>query len=361
MAGRTYKPGEIAVRGEALYREGIQQLVGTVKKGSFVVIDVESDDYEVDASDVAATRRLLDRRPDAATYAVRTGNRAAYSYVGNSGSLGPAIKEGESADRPVSGSIEVVDAEGRLRPVEVLLDTEFTGCLALSAETVRQLGLSSVGRRTLKFANGEWSESEAYLATAVWHGHLTDVLVLESDSAPLLGMTLIWGCRVTVDAVMQGEVSIEDLDAEGSEDIPDAPPTATGLFGRLLGSARRVLINSAFVIILGAAIVAFAFGVDSLPLDFGEIITFMGIWLALGVILGQNKPPGIPLRPYLERRIISFACTYVAFTAIAIGYIVQKDGGGAENIMAKELWGLFVLSLLGFAVGFFAGQDKDPE
>jgi hypothetical protein len=82
MARRTYEPGQIAIRGEAIYRERIQQLVNPAKKGSFVVIDVETGDYEVDAGDAAATRRLLDRRPGAVTYAVRVGHRAAYSQVG---------------------------------------------------------------------------------------------------------------------------------------------------------------------------------------------------------------------------------------------------------------------------------------
>lgn len=82
MSGHTYGPGEIPARGEAIYRERIQQLVEPAKKGSFVVIDVETGDYEVDAGDAAATRRLLDRRPNAVTYGIRVGYRAAYSHVG---------------------------------------------------------------------------------------------------------------------------------------------------------------------------------------------------------------------------------------------------------------------------------------
>ena len=82
MSSHTYGPGEIAVRGEAIYRERIQQLVEPVKKGSFVVIDVETGDYEVDAGDAAATRRLLGRRPGAVTYGIRVGYRAAYNHVG---------------------------------------------------------------------------------------------------------------------------------------------------------------------------------------------------------------------------------------------------------------------------------------
>ncbi|MDE2840077.1 MAG: hypothetical protein OXM03_05555 [Chloroflexota bacterium] len=82
MAGRTYGPGEIAARGEAIYREQIHSKLASVEKGNFVIIDVETGDYEVDTADALATRRLLDRRPNAVTYGVRVGHRAAYSHVG---------------------------------------------------------------------------------------------------------------------------------------------------------------------------------------------------------------------------------------------------------------------------------------
>ncbi len=82
MAGRVYGPWEIAARGEAIYREKIQSQLESVEKGNFVVIDVETGDYEIDPGDAAATRRLLDRRPAAVTYGVRVGHRAAYSHVG---------------------------------------------------------------------------------------------------------------------------------------------------------------------------------------------------------------------------------------------------------------------------------------
>ena len=82
MAQRAYGPGEITALGESIYEERVRSQVGPVKKGTFVVIDVETGDYEIDARDAAATRRLLERRPDAVTYGVRVGYRAAYSHVG---------------------------------------------------------------------------------------------------------------------------------------------------------------------------------------------------------------------------------------------------------------------------------------
>ena len=82
MASRAYEPGELAARGESIYQEQVLPQVGQVEKGTFVVIDVESGDYEVDPRDATATRRLLKRRPEAVTYGVRVGYRAAYSHVG---------------------------------------------------------------------------------------------------------------------------------------------------------------------------------------------------------------------------------------------------------------------------------------
>ena len=52
--------------------------------GKFVVIDIETGDYELDANDATATRRLQQRRSDAVIYGLRVGYRAAYSLGGGS-------------------------------------------------------------------------------------------------------------------------------------------------------------------------------------------------------------------------------------------------------------------------------------
>ena len=82
MSDNNYGPGEVGLRGEAIYRERVWKLVNPAKKGSFVVIDVESGDYEVDPSDAAGTRRLLERKPGAVTYGIRVGYLAAYDHLG---------------------------------------------------------------------------------------------------------------------------------------------------------------------------------------------------------------------------------------------------------------------------------------
>ena len=49
------------------------------ENGKFVVIDVESGDYELDEQIIPALDRLRDRHPNAITYAARVGFRTAYN------------------------------------------------------------------------------------------------------------------------------------------------------------------------------------------------------------------------------------------------------------------------------------------
>ena len=47
-----------------------------------MVIDIETGDYELDADDLAATKRALAKRPGAVLYGLRIGSPAAYRLGG---------------------------------------------------------------------------------------------------------------------------------------------------------------------------------------------------------------------------------------------------------------------------------------
>jgi clan AA aspartic protease len=113
--------------------------------------------------------------------------------------------------------VDIFDGDGRPQSVELVLDTGFTGYLTLPPESISQLELTSVGQRTFELANGELSDFQVYLGSVSWHGRPSDVLVLQSDSDPLLGMALLWGSRVTMDALNDGEVGIEELSPAGEQ------------------------------------------------------------------------------------------------------------------------------------------------
>ena len=73
-----YTAEEVAARGEALYAQRIRPHVEATHQGQFVVVDIETGDYEIDADDLAATKRALAKRPDAVLYGVRIGSPTAY-------------------------------------------------------------------------------------------------------------------------------------------------------------------------------------------------------------------------------------------------------------------------------------------
>lgn len=68
----------IAARGEEIYQQQIRDKVDPKHKGKFLVLDIETGDYEIDAEDLVATDRLLAKHPNAIIYGVRVGFPAAY-------------------------------------------------------------------------------------------------------------------------------------------------------------------------------------------------------------------------------------------------------------------------------------------
>ena len=359
MADRTYAPGEVAIRGDAIYRERVRELVHPVERGSFIVIDVEAGDYEVHASDVAATRRLLRRRSNAVTYAVRAGHAAAYSHLGSSGHPDPMTRETVRESQQARVTLEIIDAEDSPRLVEMFLDTGFNGCLTLPTATIRQLGLSHVGHRTLEMDGEALLDAEAYLAAVSLQGHLTDVLVLRSDGAPLVGMSLLARSRIALHTIAEGTTSTQGLQARTPESVPTTS-RVKHFRDRIWEFAKRRLFTPISVAAILVVFGAIALSIISTPLNFGEILTFISIWLALGVLLGQNKPPAMPLMQYLSRRGIGLFCCYVFFVVIILAYQIRA-GDTVQVITGERLWSMAVLSLVGFVVGLFAGQDKEKN
>ena len=77
-----YTAEEVAARGEALYEQRIRPHVEATHQGKFVVVDIETGDYEIDADDLAATKRALAKRSDAVLYGLRIGYPTAYRLGG---------------------------------------------------------------------------------------------------------------------------------------------------------------------------------------------------------------------------------------------------------------------------------------
>ena len=83
MPYAKYSPEEVESRGEEIYDRHIRREVEAANKGKFVVIDIETGEYEVDEDDLQATKRALAKRPEAVLYGVRIGYPTAYNLGGH--------------------------------------------------------------------------------------------------------------------------------------------------------------------------------------------------------------------------------------------------------------------------------------
>jgi len=80
IGGRLVQPSDrhdVVKRGQRLYEAIIRPRVEPARAGQFVVLDVESGEYEVDSSKLTALNRLLARQPQAVPHIVRAGRPTA--------------------------------------------------------------------------------------------------------------------------------------------------------------------------------------------------------------------------------------------------------------------------------------------
>lgn len=74
---RRYPTEEIARRGSELYREVILPRLTPADDGKFVVLDIETGEYEIDADATTAALRLHARVPGAQGWTERVGHPVA--------------------------------------------------------------------------------------------------------------------------------------------------------------------------------------------------------------------------------------------------------------------------------------------
>lgn len=72
---------EIRRKAETIFKREIEPLISEEDPQWFVAIDVDSGDYEINASDLVATDRLRARNPDANVWLRRVGSPVAHRFL----------------------------------------------------------------------------------------------------------------------------------------------------------------------------------------------------------------------------------------------------------------------------------------
>ena len=97
------------------------------------------------------------------------------------------------------------------KTVEAVIDTGFDGTLTLPTTVVAALGLPWLSRELAFLADGSASLFDMYAATVLWDGKPRRVLIQAVDTTPLVGMSLLYGYELRIEAVKGGSVVISEL------------------------------------------------------------------------------------------------------------------------------------------------------
>lgn len=108
-------------------------------------------------------------------------------------------------------ALSIFGADGVASEITAVMDTGYSGFLALPAALLILLGCKLSGSAQLTLADGSEINSDVYEATILWEGHplKLQVDVLEAES--LVGMALLKGHDLQIRAEVNGPVTITPI------------------------------------------------------------------------------------------------------------------------------------------------------
>ena len=95
--------------------------------------------------------------------------------------------------------------------VDAVIDTGFTSFLSLPLSVILDLDLPWHYRDVGVLGDGSEVIFEIYQASVIWDGQNQIIDVAASEADPLVGMSLLYGFKLQIEAVEGGTVTIEAL------------------------------------------------------------------------------------------------------------------------------------------------------
>ena len=108
-------------------------------------------------------------------------------------------------------------------PIAFVVDTGATGDISLPQSIIDSLDLAlaeDTDNVVITLADGTTGPGRLYLARILWHDRIRHIEVVNLEGAPLVGMALLYGSNLSVDAVPGGLVAITELPAVSPPNIP---------------------------------------------------------------------------------------------------------------------------------------------
>ncbi len=107
--------------------------------------------------------------------------------------------------------VPIPAANAQTLQIEFILDTGFSGSRTLPQNIITALGLPFRSRGSAILADGSETEFDIYATTIIWDGQQRRVLIEAADTDPLVGMGLLYGFNINIQAIDGGSVRIERI------------------------------------------------------------------------------------------------------------------------------------------------------
>ncbi len=95
--------------------------------------------------------------------------------------------------------------------IDAVIDTGFTGFLTLPLSVISNLNLRLYRREAGTLGDGSICIFDVYRGLVIWDGELKEIDINASEAAPLVGMSLLYGYRIQLDAIENGQITIQSL------------------------------------------------------------------------------------------------------------------------------------------------------
>jgi clan AA aspartic protease len=116
-------------------------------------------------------------------------------------------------DQNCEATIRLVlgNVDSQRQMIDAVIDTGFTGFLTLPSSVLADLNLRAYSREEGILGDGSTCVFDVYRGLVIWDGELRRIDINESDTEPLVGMSLLYGYRMQLDAIEGGTVTIQAL------------------------------------------------------------------------------------------------------------------------------------------------------
>jgi clan AA aspartic protease len=106
----------------------------------------------------------------------------------------------------------VLKNDTKTQLVDAVIDTGFSVFLTLPSSVITALELVWKGRDVATLGDGTSCIFEVYIAVVIWDGQYRTIDINESETIPLIGMQLLRGYDLRIQAVEGGSVTIKLLE-----------------------------------------------------------------------------------------------------------------------------------------------------